>query len=441
MGRRDTGQILVLFLLPALLLSCRAMPATSQPELVRSLALDAGFAPLERPPFVRPALTELGRALAFDKILSGDRDISCSTCHHPRHATGDGRRLPLGGGGEGLGPERHVARGEMIPRNSPPLFNLFALDSFFWDGRVAGDASGAIRTPAGDALTESHIAAFEFGPLSAVAMFPVMVRSEMRGYSGNDLAELPDLDFPGVWSALMVRLGEFPEYRRMFEAAYPGSVFEDLTFAHASNAIAGFLISDLSFADTPWDHFLAGDDAALSEMELAGARHFLEAACSECHAGGALSDNDFHNVALAQYGPGVSAEGDDLGRSHVSRATGDRYAFRTSPLRNIELTGPYGHAGQFRTLRDFISHYGDSESKLRGYDYDQGHLPLALRASLRRDWQAILQTRDPLLEGVQFDEQTVDELTAFMGALTDERARDLVDLTPTRVASGLPVDR
>ena len=62
----------------------------------------------------------------------------------------------------------------------------------------------------------------------------------MRAFSGNELAAIPDDDMRRVWAAIMVRLGAIPEYRKMFEAAYPGTPFEKMTFAHASNAIAGF---------------------------------------------------------------------------------------------------------------------------------------------------------------------------------------------------------
>ena len=57
---------------------------------VRSLAAGRGIVPLVRPAAVRPELVQLGQALAFDKILSGNRDISCMTCHLPTFGTGDG---------------------------------------------------------------------------------------------------------------------------------------------------------------------------------------------------------------------------------------------------------------------------------------------------------------------------------------------------------------
>jgi cytochrome c peroxidase len=75
-------------------------------DTVRQLTAGRGIGPLARPAPVRPALVELGRALAFDKILSGNKDIACMTCHLPRFATGDDRSLSIGQGGSGLGPAR-----------------------------------------------------------------------------------------------------------------------------------------------------------------------------------------------------------------------------------------------------------------------------------------------------------------------------------------------
>ena len=75
---------------------------------------------------------ELGRLLFFDKILSGNRNIACATCHHPELGTTDGLALGLGEGPKGLGPERRVGSDkrtgvhQRVPRNSPALFNLGA---------------------------------------------------------------------------------------------------------------------------------------------------------------------------------------------------------------------------------------------------------------------------------------------------------------------------
>jgi cytochrome c peroxidase len=238
----------------------------------------------------------------------------------------------------------------------------------------------------------------------------------------------------------MDRLGRIGQYRRMFEAAYPGQRFEQMTFAHASNAIAGFFVETMAFTNSPWDRFLAGDDGALSAVQLAGAKNFMSARCSICHNGPALTDNLFHNVAVAQLGPG-QGDGlgrDDFGRMRVTGNPTEQYAFRTPALRNVELTAPYGHDGAFIGLRDFVDHYSESDLKLRNFDINQ--LEPLLRGTVLTTTDAILLTRDPLLTGVFFPPQVVDEVTEFMKALTDPAARNLRRLTPQSVPSGLPVD-
>lgn len=444
-----------LLLLAACAVGCAADDATAPSEgvalrrgetnalaaEVRRLAAERGITPLRRPAPVRPQLVNLGRFLAFDRELSGNRDIACMTCHLPRFGTGDGRSLSIGQGGAGLALDRTHPTSAFIPRNAPPAFNLFALESFFWDGRVASDAGGVVHTPVGNDITPDMAAVFEFGALSALPLFPVLSREEMRATDGNELAEIPDDEPRSVWAALMRRLSAYPEYRLLFEAAYPGQRFADMTFAHASNAIAGFLIAELAFNDSPWDRFLAGNDAALSEVQLAGANNFMSARCSICHNGPAFTDNQFHNVAVAQLGPG-QGDGlggrDDFGRMRVTGSDADRYRFRTTPLRNVELTGPWGHDGAFTDLRAFVDHYSESDLKLRAFDAMQ--LEPMLRGLVLPNVDAILATRDPLLDGVVFTPQQVDEVTEFMKALTDPAARNLARLTPQRVPSGLPVD-
>ena len=412
------------------------------PALVRQLAEARGIGPLPRPAAVRPALVRLGQMLTFDRILSGNRDISCGTCHLPAFATGDGKSLSVGQGAVGLGPERTHPRGVFIPRNAPPLFNLGAMKHLFWDGRVQLAGQRRVRTPAGEKVSRDMARVFEFGPISALGLFPVTNRAEMRANSGNELAEIPDNEEPRIWSALMQRLGAVPEYRRMFEAAYPGQRFDDMNFAHASNAIAGFLVARLTFADSPWDRFLAGQDDALTPSQLDGAQTFLTLKCSICHSGSTFSDEQFHNVAVAQIGPGQGngASGhDDFGRMNVTGFEADRYRFRSTPLRNVELTGPYGHDGAILTLREFVEHYSESDKKL--LEFDPSRLEPALRGTLLPNAHAILAQRDTLLKGVVLPDTLVNKLMAYMSALTDATARNLGSITPDRVPSGLPVDR
>ena len=132
----------------------------------------------------------LGRALFFDKIISGNRNISCATCHHPLAGTGDGLALPIGEGGNGLGLARDTGSGvdavhERIPRHSPHVFNLGAKEFsvMFNDGRVSVDDSepSGFNSPAGDQLPLGLNSV-----LAAQAMFPVTSSSEMAGQAGEN---------------------------------------------------------------------------------------------------------------------------------------------------------------------------------------------------------------------------------------------------------------
>ena len=282
---------------------------------------------------------------------------------------------------------------------------------------------------------------FEFGAASAQPLFPVLSPAEMRGSSGSRLSQLPATDDQRIWRALMDRLRHIPRYREMFEAAYPSTRFEHMNLAYASNAIAGFMVSRLTFDQSPWDRFLAGNDRAMTQAQLLGAKNFLTLKCSVCHNGSTFSDNQFHDVALAQFGPGEGVlpnVHNDFGRFNVTGEAGDMYRFRTSPLRNVELTAPYGHAGQFKKLRDFIAHYSQSDVKLETYDPSQ--IDPILFGTLIDNTAAVLANRDTLLKGVVIPDSTIDRLTTFMGALTDPRARDLRSIAPDHVPSGLPID-
>ncbi|MDX1577849.1 MAG: cytochrome c peroxidase [Gemmatimonadota bacterium] len=417
---------------------------TSLIDTVRVLAEQRNLDPILPPAPVRSELVELGRALAFDKILSGNRDISCMTCHLPSFATGDGKSLSVGQGGTGLGPSRTHPGGVFIPRNSPPLFNLHLQEQFFWDGRLEELEDGTIRTPAGAQVTPEMEAVFEFGALSAQPLFPVASRDEMRADGGNELAAIPDGDFAGVWSALMTRLGAIAAYRQMFEAAYPGTAFDDMTFAHAANAIAGFLISELAFTDTRWDRFLLGDDDQLSNAQLRGAKSFMLVRCMRCHETDEFDDrnNEFHNIAAPQIGPG-KGDGpngrDDFGRERVTGDPAERRMFRTPQLRNVELTGPWGRAGQFTTLKNIVEHYDRIDERL--FQYDVSQLEPALQGTILDNFDEILETRDSVLTVIVLEDGEADDIVAFLEALTDDRARDLDRLAPASVPSGLSIDR
>jgi len=438
---------------------------------------------------------ELGQLLFFDKILSGNRNISCATCHHPTLATSDGVALALGEGARGLGPKRRAGTTdgegvyERVPRNSPALFNKGAHEftRLFHDGRVEADDmrhyEGGFITPARWKLPRGLD-----NVLAAQAMFPVTSPAEMAGQQGeNEIADAKALNNAagpgGVWELLADRLRTIPKYVELFQRAFPDEVGEaaDISYVLAANATDAFEAQVFRADESAFDKFLRG------ESELAGsARRGMElfyggAGCTNCHAGKFQTDHDFHAIAMPQIGPGKSdgwnadywratgekAFPEDYGRGRVTARAVDNYKFRTPSLRNVELTGPWGHDGAYGSLRDVVRHHVDPERALEAYEppallpldgvleqvasgsrLGQSWLPARrLDGFLRRDtWvqssptlRAELAERNELVPS-EFTDGDVDDLVSFLCSLTDPASRNLTHLVPSSVPSGLPVD-
>src|SRR5205814_2243385 len=220
--------VAIYFSLLALAAACERTETPTEPTLDAQLRQDIGrwgVIPIGPVPAQPEALVDLGQALMFDKILSGNRDVACATCHHPSTHEGDGLSLSIGTGGTGLGPSRTLGPGrQFVRRNAPSLLNdglgLFYL---FWDGRVARFMSSFNGGP----LVPGDVPNL----LSAQAMLPVLDRREMRGEPGdrdvfgapNELAQIADSDSAAVWQALMQRLLTIPEYVAKFNRAFPNT--------------------------------------------------------------------------------------------------------------------------------------------------------------------------------------------------------------------------
>lgn len=416
---------------------------------VRQALAEAAVTPLSPLPAKDPALVLLGQALMFDKVLSGNRDVSCATCHNPVSGTSDGLSLAIGTGGAGSASSRVLsAAPQFIPRNSQELFNRGYAEfrTMFWDGRVLQADNGDFHTPAG-----TQVPAGLSGALAAQAMFPVTTRLEMRGQVGdldrfgapNELAQFGDDERPAIWTALMNRLLAIPEYVSMFQAAYPAVAPAELGFQHAANAIAAFEVEAFTSVNSPLDRYVRWDDAALSEPEKRGALLFFgTAGCGACHLGPHLTDQRFHSIGVPQVGPGMSPdEPEDRGVERVTASSTDRFRFRTPPLRNVELTGPWMHDGAYTTLEAAVRHYLNTATALRSYDVSQ------LRADLRATHVSDPSTIEAMAASIDsqavaalaLSDGDVADIMSFLRSLTDPAAFDLTATIPASVPSGLPV--
>ncbi len=396
------------------------------------------------------AMVALGRALFFDKILSGNRDIACATCHDASAAMGDGLSLAVGTGGAGVAAGRTLGPGmAFVPRNAPTLLNAgLGLYQLFWDGRLFGFG---FQFGPGPATVDSVLLPPGLpNALTAQALLPVLNRREMRGQPGdmdvfgkaNELAGFGDKEHSAIWNAVMQRVLAIPEYVALFTAAFPNRL-TGFRFEHAAQAIAAFQMQAFTKTRSPFDRYLDRDDFALTtEQKRGGLLFFGKAQCSSCHNGPFLGAQGIANTGAPQIGPGGRKQTPfDLGRGETEPFEGYRFAFRVSPLRNVELTGPYFHSGAYQTLEAVVQHYNDVNFALRNYDVSQ--LDPQFRDQVHLDEAtitAMLSTLDFRLQRpLNLTDGEVTDLVAFLKALTDPAARYLGSVAPASVPSGLPV--
>jgi cytochrome c peroxidase len=406
-------------------------------------------------PDINAGQIELGQLLFYDPILSGNKTVSCATCHHPKFNTTDGVSLGIGDGGIGLGPDRKVDVNNLpdhrIPRNAPALFNLGASEftGFFHDGRLEVDASrpSGIRTPLGTDMEQGFA-----NLLSAQTMFPVLSGAEMAGqYSENDVAKavrMGVLTGPGgAWDILAQRVENLPEYRAKFDPIIGADAA--IHFTDISDAIAAFVDFEWRAVNSSFDHYLRNGTALNADANAGMALFYGDAGCSTCHSGLFQTDHDFHAIAMPQIGPGKAAGFEnhqrDTGRMGVTGDPKDAYAFRTPSLRNVVHTGPYGHAGAYSDLADAIRHHLDPATALTTYDRTSVTLP----GGLKQDDFAVLDNTSDMveiavanrLEPSPLSSDEVQQIIAFLNALTDEASLKGAIGIPARVPSGLPIDQ
>ncbi|NOT24764.1 MAG: cytochrome-c peroxidase [Acidobacteria bacterium] len=341
-----------------------------------------------------PARIALGRQLFWDPVLSGNKDVACGTCHHPRFGYAENLDLSIGVDGIGLGGSRRFGRGTTIPfvkRNSQTILNV-AFNGIDETGRYTPSAAPMFWDMRAVSLEQQ-------------ALVPIKTHEEMRGNA------YPEDDAVAV---VVGRLAANAEYRTLFSSAFGGS--QAVTADNLGKALAAFQRS-LTATQAPFDRYMRGDANAMNASELRGMRRFERIGCANCHKGPMFSDFQLHVLGVPD-NPKLPAS--DAGRDVP-------YAFRTASLRNLTMTAPYMHSGVFNTLEDVLEFYDDVRGRggRRGGGVNRSRNPNVSRDQL-----------DPLLQRLRGVDDDDPDLIAFLRALSDEE----FDRTlPTRVPSGLPV--
>ncbi|WP_157369171.1 cytochrome c peroxidase [Algicola sagamiensis] len=425
---------------------------------------------------------KLGKLLFFSKSLSGDKDVACASCHHPYLGGGDGLALPIGTFAKDpdvLGPGRVTKTDQLyVPRNSPTIFNSWAYTrSLFRDARVElidfKYPSKGISTP-DVPYGEADPNAGE-GLLEAQARFPTVSPVEMQGFSFE--AGQPT---HVVRAHLAARIGDYGvgqgeifrnQWRQYFERVYghiTGTQEEIVTYENIANALAAYQRS-MNFTNNPWFQYIRGDLNAIDDSVKRGAILYytlppppsdggdppdeLPTQCVGCHSEDTLTQSkgdNYHRLAFPQIGPGTNtgpSETGDIGRMARNGKEADIFSFRSPTLLNIEVTGPYGHAGNYKTLEEVMDHYNDFHKALNKYFDNSDWCKLAqfkntescesLFPNAKSDTQPAIDIVDdeiadgaPVLRPLGLDEQELADMVAFMKALTDPCVKSALCLQP-----------
>lgn len=302
-----------------------------------------------------PQQIDLGRYLFFDPLLSKHKTLACASCHHPDKAFTDGRARSIGSMG------RHT------DRSAPSLWNTAFQTRFFWDARAQSleeQAQGPLYSPV------------------EMANNPIELANSLRGSS---------------------------TYRRLFKVAYPNE--NGFKLSQVYHALAAFQSSLISL-NSRYDQYAHGNHAALTEREIKGLNVFRSfvARCAECHTPPLFTNNQIAVIGA----PEPHGAAFDVGAQKTFENEKMRGGFKVPTLRNIALTAPYMHSGNFSALREAAKFYTGG----RGHAVPEGE-------ALHIHWHIW----EPDLTDAE-----LDQITYFLGALTDQR---FLPTIPNRVPSGL----
>lgn len=377
---------------------------------------------LEPLPLRNKALFDLGHELFETRLISGNNNISCRDCHHPAAMTIDGLPLGLGEGAVGINTattRRTQAKGKILARNTPSLFNLNGINPMFWDGRVSYNAeTKAFSTPV---PLKPDVAAVMTSALAAQAIFPMVDHQEMLGQPGSNSLANARNEYE-AWDLIVAKTLADPEMKAMFDKVFPN---QKINIGHFGEALAEFQRHAFAFNQTPYDDYLRGDNKALTEIQKIGMDVFFnKGKCGECHNGAQLSNFEFHNIGVAQIGPGKK-NGDDLGRAEVTGEEKDLYAFRVPSLRNVGLTAPYMHDGAFKTLGQVVEHYDMIVPSLTEYSLVnnwKNYVEAIADHDHSNDVRRVETLSLKLTPHLRFEEEEEKALSEFLQtALTDKR--------------------
>lgn len=388
-------------------------------------------------------LANIGRFLWFDPITGLNDDNTCAGCHAPQNGFGDTQPMAIG-----IDNNLVVGPGRTGPRNqrrSPMVINTAFYPTLMWNSRF--------NAPSGDPFDNSQGFVFPLPEGTSLSYLPHLLTAQAF-IPPTERVEAAGFHFPGtsddIRAEVLRRLNESPNYRELFGRVFPRvRQGHPITFDDVGRAIAEFEFT-LTFADAPIDRYARGHGNAMTSRQKRGAVLFFgRAGCVQCHAVSGQSNEMFsdfeqHVAGIPQVAPSFGnvvfdgpGSNEDFGLEQVTGNPADRYAFRTSPLRNVALQPAFMHNGAFTRLEEAIRYHLDA---VRGAGrYSTAGLPPDLQGPTG-PIEPVLGRLDPLLaEPVTLTDEEFAAIVDFVrNGLLDPGARPerLRHLIPEKLPSG-----
>jgi cytochrome c peroxidase len=277
---------------------------------------------------LKPEVTELGKVLFFDPVLSGNNHRACASCHVPSKAFTDGKVKSVAFDFQGA-----------VARNAPTLINAGFQQSQFWDQRVS------------------------------------FIEDQVNNVIANPI------EMHGHMEASALKLMKSAEYRLLFKNAFGQ---DTITKRSMQTALASYIRS-LSGLNSSFDRYMRGDKSSLNPNQVTGFNLFMgKAKCGTCHFmplfNGTVPplyrETESEVLGVPARPDTVHAKVDsDKGKLIAYNRTLHTYAFKTSTVRNSALTAPYMHNGVFKTLDEVIDFYNRGGGAGIGIDLPNQTLP------------------------------------------------------------------
>ncbi len=195
------------------------------------------------------------------------------------------------------------------------------------------------------------------------------------------------------WDDVVARLETIEGYQVAFEKAFgKDSISKDT----ATKAIAAYERT-LITPNSPYDKYVKGNKSAMTEQQIRGMKTAVEIGCTSCHSGPAFNGpGTFQKFPVISHGA-IQAQfklKKDKGLAEVTGKEKDEHFWKVPTLRNVALTAPYFHNGKVKTL--------DRAVKV----------------------MAKLQL------GKDLSDKEVEDIVAFLGALTGEFPKQEMPVLP-----------